>query len=158
MAYKQFREKVRKFLESKRIAIVGISSTNDFESANINYRKLDKMGYELFPVSLKLDEYHGKKCFKSLSSIYESVDAALICTPADITLEIVKQSVTKGIKNIWVHRSFGRGSHSIDANEYLKEKDVNYIDGSCPMMFTKPVDFPHKCIKTILRLGGKLNG
>jgi uncharacterized protein len=62
-----------------------------------------------------------------------------------------------GIPRVWMHQSVGAGtSVSKDAVAYCKEHHIDVIAGACPMMFGPGVDFPHACMRGILRLLRKL--
>ena len=61
-----------------------------------------------------------------------------------------------GVRMIWMHRSLGTGSVSPEAARVAREHGIKVIEGGCPMMFCEPVDVPHKCIRFIARITGKL--
>ena len=77
-------------------------------------------------------------------------------TPPQATEDVVQQCINEKITHIWMHRSFGQGSISQKAIEICKKNNINVIAGACPMMYLQPVDFGHKCIRWILKAGGKL--
>jgi len=157
MSYKTLKAKTSQFLSCKNIAVIGVSSTNEHEAANGNYRALKQRGYHVIPVNPKVLEFEGEKCYDHVVNIKEPVDAALVFTHPNVTPEVVKECYDAGIKNIWVHRSFGQGSASVEATKFIKGKSgVNYIDGACPMMFIENADWFHKSIKTLFKWTGKL--
>lgn len=151
------KEKVDKFLSSRNVAVIGISTTDEMAPANANYKKLKNAGYNVIPINPKATEYEKVKCYHHVSEVKDQADAALIFTHPEVTKEVARECYDAGIKNVWIHRSFGQGSCSSDASDFMEDKeDVNFIDGACPMMFVHPVDFPHKCIKTFLKWGKRL--
>ena len=142
------------FLALKRIAVAGVSRKGDV-AANVIYKKLHKSGYEVFPVNPNADEVEGDKCYHNLSDIPGGVDGVVIATHPSVTLQLVKDCGEQGIRNIWMHRSFGQGSVDDDAVKLGKELGLTVIPGSCPMMFCEPVDIAHKCMRWFLRVSGK---
>jgi len=142
------------FLSLKRIAVTGVSRKGD-TAANVIYKKLRTAGYEVYPVNPNADEVEGDTCYRILSAIPGGVDGVVIGTHPSVTLQLVKECAGLGIKNIWMHRSFGQGSVDDEAVRLGKELGLTVIPGSCPMMFCEPVDVAHKCLRWFLRVSGK---
>ncbi len=149
------KESAEKFLELKNIAVAGVSSTKK-DAANYIYEKLKNSGYKVFAINPKVTEIDGDPCYRNLSSVRETIDGVVIGTPPKATLSVIKECVQLGINNVWIHKSIDNGSYSKDAEAYCRENNINLIPAGCPMMFCKPVDFGHKCIKWFLNLTGKL--
>lgn len=151
------REAVEDFLAQQRIAVVGFSRKKD-QPANLILKKLRQGGREVFAVNPVATEIHGERCYPSLEAIPGGVGAVMIATHPEITPRIVEECVNLGIRRVWMHRSFGRGSVAEQAVRRGREAGLTVIDGACPMMFCKPVDPAHLCMRWILRLAGKLPG
>lgn len=143
------------FLAQKRIAVAGVSRSKD-QAANVNYRKLRDRGYEVFAVNPRAEQVEGDPCYPSLAAIPGGVDAVLVATPPEGTVETVRECVALGIRRVWMHRSFGQGSVSERAASICHEHGVALIPGGCPMMFQQPVDLGHRCMRWLLRLTGGL--
>ena len=143
-----------KFLKFKSIAVVGVSSKGD-TAANIIYKKLREQKYNIFAVNPHAEKVEGDTCYPTLQSIPKRVEAVVIGTPPDVTPKIVEECTLLGIKNIWIHRSFGNGSFHPDALKIAKENGLSLIPGGCPMMFSDPVDPAHKCMRWFLKMTGK---
>ena len=150
---KSFKKSVDSFLTSKSVAVAGYSSLGD-QPANIIYDKLVKNGYKVFAVNPKHSKIKEVTCFPSLKEIPERVQSVVICTPAEATFETVKQCADLGIKNVWLHQSFGTGSYNQQAVEYCKTNGINCVYSGCPMMFIEP-DFGHLCMRGILSFSGR---
>ena len=158
MSYQSLKTKTDQFLSSNTIAVIGVSH-NPHEAANANYRKLKASGYNMYPVNPNYREFEGERCYAHISDLNGMVDAALIFTHPDVTSEVARECYEAGIKNIWVHRAIGHGSHSDEATEFFKDKpEVNFIDGACPMMFLDHVDWFHKCMCEVMKWTGALPG
>jgi len=151
------KEKVQDFLSQKRIAVAGVSRNPEKgAAANAIYNKLKDSGYGVFAVNPQADTVEGDTCYPNLKAIPDGVDGVVIVTPPDAVEDIVKQCMETGVSRVWMHRSFGTGSVSIEASKLCEENNISVIAGACPMMYLNPVDFGHKMIKGILRFTGGL--
>ena len=147
---------IENFLSQKRIAVAGVSRNPQGEAANLIYRKLRETGYQVFAINPNAELVEGDRCYASLKSIAQPVDAVVIATRPEVAEEIVRECAAIGVSRVWMHRSFGEGSVSDAATEFCHENQIAVIAGGCPMMFCEPVDFGHKCMRWILRWSGSL--
>jgi predicted CoA-binding protein len=143
------------FLAQRRIAISGVSRRGE-SPANIIYRKLRDSGYEVFAVNPNAEEVEGDICFRNLSSIVGGVDAVVIATHPRVTPRVVEECIRLEIPRIWMHRAFGEGSVDDGAATLARQNGIEVIAGGCPMMYCRPVDFGHKCMRWILDITGGL--
>jgi len=148
-------QQVKDFLAQKRLAIAGVSR-NSSEAANIVYRKLRGAGYEVFAVNPNATEVEGDACYPSLQAIPSGVTGVVIATHPAVTDRVVRECAELGISRVWMHRSFGKGSVSETAVQFCHERGITVIPGGCPMMFCRPVDFGHRCMRWVLTLTGGL--
>ena len=151
----QLDEAVREFLACKRVAVAGVSRSKD-EAANFIYRKLRESGYNVCAVNPRAESVEGDLCYPSLAAIPRGVEAVVIATHPDVAASIVRECAELGIRHVWMHRSFGRGSVSQEAVELCREHGIRVIPGGCPMMFLSPVDVGHRCMRWLLRWTGGL--
>jgi uncharacterized protein len=149
------KEAAEQFLALKTIAVAGVSSTKK-DAANYIFEKLRNSGYNVFAINPRVSEIDGYPCFPSLSALPDKPEGVVIATRPEVTLQIVKECAVLGIGHAWIHKSIDNGSYSSEAEQFCKENGIRLIPGGCPMMFCKPVDFPHKCIKWALGAMGKL--
>lgn len=149
------RAAVDDVLAQERIAVAGVSRDGDLP-ANIIYRKLRTAGYEVAAVNPKADTVEGDSCYASLDAIPDRPGALIIATPPEAALGLVEDCARLGIPRVWMHRSFGTGSVDDAAVRRGEELGLTVIPGACPMMFVGPVDGPHKCIRWLLKVTGKL--
>lgn len=152
---KTLKQAANEFLSHKRIAIAGVSRNGD-TAANVIYKKLKNTGYDVFPVNPFAEQIDGYKCFANLESIPEKVEGVVIGTKPEEAKQIIEDCRKLGIKNVWLHHSFGKGSFDEEAVRTAKELGLNIIPGGCPMMFCEPVDVAHKCFRWFFDLTGKL--
>lgn len=149
------KQAANEFLSHKQIAVAGVSRNGD-TAANVIYKKLKSTGYKVFPVNPYAEKIDGDKCFPSLKEIPEKVECVVIGTKPEAAKQIIDDCGKLGIKNVWVHHSFGKGSYDEEAVQRAKELGLNIIPAGCPMMFCEPVDVAHKCFRWFFDLTGKL--
>ena len=142
---------IEQFLSRKRIAVAGVSR-NSGEAANAVYRKLRGAGYEVFATNPNATEVEGARCFPDLAAIPGGVDAVVIATRPDVSTDVVRQCSARGVDLVWFHRSFGEGSVSADAVRECEARGIRCIVGGCPLMYCKPVDVGHRCMRWLLQL------
>jgi len=147
--------KLAEFLAGKRYAVAGVSRQPK-EFANAIYRRLLGSGFEVLPVNPNAAEVEGVRCYPDLMSIPGAVDGVVIASHPRTAADLVRQCADKGITRVWFHRSFGTGSVSREAVEACKASGIACLVGGCPMMYCEPVDTFHRCIRSWLRLFGKL--
>jgi len=150
-------EQITNFLSHKNIAVVGVSRNPQTNVGNAIYKKFKNAGYNVYQINPNADEINGEKCYRSLSSTPGKVEAVFLSTHPQKSLDVVKECIENGIKQVWFHRAFGDGSYSKEAEDFCKEHGIDAITYGCPMMYVKPVDFGHKCIRFFMKLGGKLS-
>jgi predicted CoA-binding protein len=152
----KIKEAASEFLASKRIAITGVSRNPQGHGANFVYQRLRERGYEVFAVNPNADEVEGDRCYHDLKSIPEGVEAVVIGTRPEIAEDTMRECADLGIKQVWMHRSFGKGSVSNAATEYGRERGITVIDGGCPLMFDPTGDAGHKAMRFVFTLTGKV--
>lgn len=150
-----FKSMAQEFLAQKRIAVAGVSRTEQ-DAANLIYRKLRDESYQVFPVNPNADTVEGDRCYASLKAIPGGVDGAVIVTRPEVSEQLVRDCAEAGIRRVWMHNNtFAPSSVSDAATEFCRENGITVIAGGCPLMF---FDFGHKCMRWILGLMGRLPG
>ena len=82
----------------------------------------------------------------------------MVATHPRNALDIVRQCVEQGVRQVWFHRSFGIGSVSGEAVQECKARGIQCIVGGCPLMYCEPVDLGHRCMRWWLRRDGRVPG
>jgi len=151
-------DKVHDFLAQRRLAVAGVSHNDRRQSpANLIYQRLKKTGHDVFPVSPNTQTFDDDRCYPDLQSIPGGVDGVVIVTRPETTERIVHDCSDAGVRRVWMHQSFGKGSSvSPEAVEYCRQHEIAVIAGGCPMMYGAGVDFGHTCMRWILKLTGGL--
>ena len=150
-------ELITDFLRGRRIAVAGVSRGAG-SAANAVFRRLRDAGYEVFPVNPNAAEVEGARCFPNLGSVPRELDGVVVATHPSVSVDVVREAVERKVPRIWFHRSFGRGSVSDAAVKECRSHGIQCIVGGCPVMYSQPVDFGHRCMRWWLdrheRIGG----
>lgn len=133
------KESVEQFLNSKYIAIIGVSSDPKKYSRMV-YNAFCEKGYNVLAVNPKLTEINGDKCYPTISSLPDTVDAVIIIIKGEKAKDILNDAINKGVKNIWMH--FGCSLKNSEA--ITMGKDISLISGECAFMWLQPVEGFHK--------------
>jgi uncharacterized protein len=147
------KEAAANFLVHKRIAVTGVSRAGAHGS-NVVYQRLRAKGYEVFAVNPNADMVEGDPCYHDLKSIPGGVDAVVIGTRPAHAEGTVRECDELGIKDVWMHRSFGGGSVTELATRYGREHGITVIDGGCPLMFEPCSDAGHKAMRFVFTMAG----
>ena len=150
--------KVDEFFAQKRIAVAGVSRRDSHHPVgNLIYQRLKKAGHEVFAVNPNMPTFDGDRCYPNLQSIPGGIDAVVIVTRPEITERIVHDCSDAGVRHVWMHQSWGKGtSVSPEAVEYCRDHEISVIAGACPMMYGNGVDVGHMCMRWMLRITGGL--
>ena len=147
---------IEDFLAQKSIAIAGVSRQSS-SAANLIYRAMKDRGYRVFAVNPAATEVEGDPCYRNLAALPEPVDGVVIATPSDVSASVVRDAAALGIPRAGLHRSMmGGGSFAEDAIAAGEDTGVTVIAGGCPLMFMKPVDPGHGCMRWLGQATGRV--
>jgi acetyltransferase len=90
---------LKHFFEPESIAIIG-ASHDKTKRSGIPLREMLRANCkcDIYPVNPKYSEIEGIRCYPSIKDIDKPIDLALICLPAEATLQAVKECAEKGVK------------------------------------------------------------
>jgi predicted CoA-binding protein len=145
------------FLAGRRLVVAGVSR-DPRQPANAIYRRLVASGYDVAAVNPRAARVEGAPCYPDLASVPGDVDGIVVATPPTAALDLVRQAADRGVPRVWFHRSLGAGSVSPDAVRECERRDLACIVGGCPLMYCEPVDPFHRCLRWLLRWGGRVPG
>ena len=149
----KFDDMAKEFLSQERIAVAGVSRSED-NTANVIYRTLRDKGYSVFAVNPNTEVVEGVPCFPNIQAIPGGVDGAILVTAPEVSAQIAQDCVAAGVPRVWMHNNtFMPSSVSEKATAVCRDNGILVIDGGCPMMF---MDFGHKCMKWVLGMTGRL--
>lgn len=143
------REAANEFLSHHRIAVTGVSRDPKTHGSNVVYQRLRDRGYQIFAVNPNADEVEGDPSYHDLKTIEGGVDAVVIGTSPQHAMGTMRECAELGIRQVWMHRSFGAGSVSDEATSYGRAQGITVIDGGCPLMFGPTGDFGHKIMRLV---------
>ena len=146
------KDAAAEFLTHKRVAVTGVSRTPANHGSNAVYKRLKERGYEVFAVNPNAEQVEGDPCFRDLQSIPGGVEAVVIGTRPERAQSTIEECEKLGIRDVWMHRSFGGGSVSKEAADYGRQHGMTVIDGGCPLMFEPVSDGGHRMMKWALTM------
>ncbi|PKN88349.1 MAG: CoA-binding protein [Chloroflexi bacterium HGW-Chloroflexi-8] len=135
------------FLRCKRIAVYGVSRS-DAKFGNAVFRELKSRGYKVFPIHPDMEKIDEDPCYKSISEIEPAVDGVLINVKPTKVVEILKDVIKSGVKNVWLQQ----GSESEDALKFAQDNNLNVSSNGCILMYMEPVKGLHSAHRWIWRL------
>ncbi|MCF8404841.1 MAG: CoA-binding protein [Bacteroidales bacterium] len=141
---------IQDFLSQKHIAVAGVSRKKQ-KFGNAIYKELKNKGYTLYPINPHMDEYDGTPCYHSIDDLPEEVSGIVINTKNEVTLKLLEQARSKGIKHIWLQQ----GCANKDSLAAIESNGSNIISKQCIMMFANPVGGIHGFHRWIKKSFGK---
>jgi uncharacterized protein len=145
------RKSIEDFLSLKKISVIGVSH-NAKELANVAYRKLKTCGYTVYPVNLFAEKIENDRCYSNIQSLPEKVDGVLVMLPPGKTLQVLPEIAEAGIEHVWLQQH----TESAEAIQFCKDHNIHVVYGECIMMFTEPLELPHRLHRWIKKVTGKL--
>jgi predicted CoA-binding protein len=140
------------FLDSRRIAVTGVSRTPATHGGNVVYKRLRELGYEVFAVNPNATTVEDDPAYASLDAIPGGVDAVVVATRPEHARATVQQAIDLGITQVWMHRSVDRGSVDDAATQLGREHGLTVIDGGCPLMYGPASDRGHRVMCRVMSL------
>ncbi len=138
---------IEDFLSSKKLAVVGVSR-NGKKFGNSAMQELKSRGFKVYPVNSKADKIEGEECYRSLNSLPEKVDGAVIIVPPDEAGKVIRDAAAAGINKIWLQQ----GSQSNDAISFCRDNGISAVYDECILMYTEPVTGFHKFHRTVNKI------
>lgn len=145
------KNSIQEFISKKNIAIAGVSRDAKKFGYQV-FKELKNKGYTVYPVNPNADEIEGVKCYHTISNLPEEVESMLITTNKSHTDKLIKESIDKGILNIWVQQT----SQTKESVNFASNNSVNLIFNHCIFMFIEPVSGIHKFHRFLKGLFGGL--
>ena len=118
---------IRKILELKNIAVVGMSNTEG-KPANFVPKYLIENGYNVIPVNPTTTEVLGRKTYPKVSDVPGQVDIVDVFRRSEDVPPVVDDAIKKkGIKVIWMQS----GIYNKDAERKAKENGIDVVYNRC---------------------------
>jgi predicted CoA-binding protein len=148
---------VAAFLAGHRIVVAGVSRSGN-APANAIFRRLREAGHAAIAVNPNAAEVEGQECFPDIDSVPDPIDGVMVVTHPSVSAGVVRSALERGVRHVWLHRSFGTGSVSPAAIEACRAAGVEPIVGGCPLMYCQPIDPGHGFLRWWLRLRQRVPG
>ena len=111
------------FFNPKSICIIGASETFKFGYTMTNY--LLNSDFKTYPVNINKDIIFGHKVFKNINDIPDNIELAIIIVRNENVLQVVKDSVKKGVKGIVIETA---GFAETGIEKFVKiQKEIELI-------------------------------
>jgi len=114
------------------IAVVG-ATDNPSKFGHTIYCDLKHKGYRVYPINPKRLTVDGDWAYINLQSLPQIPDLVNVIVPPQATLDIARECLTLGIKNIWLQP----GAQSPEVVAFLEENGFKYLARSCIMVETR---------------------
>lgn len=125
-----------KFFSAKSIAVIGVSR-DPRKVGHVIFRNFvdAKFGGKVFPVNPNAEEILGHKAYRSVDSIREKIDLAIISVPAELTPSVINECGKKKIKNVIIITSGFKeaGDNRLDnaLSDALRHNKIRAIGPNC---------------------------
>jgi acyl-CoA synthetase (NDP forming) len=87
-----------RLLKPKRVAVIGVSTTNDNHPANVIYKKLQfRYPVDVYAVNNRGGELHGGPVYPSIADIPDTVDLAIIAVRASYSPQILEACIANDV-------------------------------------------------------------
>ncbi|MFC1840306.1 CoA-binding protein [Thermodesulfobacteriota bacterium] len=137
------------FFDADKFAVVGNSSKMKFPV--LSYRGLKNLSKTVYPVDPSALAVDGDKTYKTLDDLPEKVEGVIIEVPKKEAENWIKEIVSAGIKDVWIHM----GCDTREAVELAKDNNINLRTGTCAVMYVTPGPSYHSIHKWIMKILGK---
>lgn len=147
-------EDITKFLDCRRVALVGVSRDSRHFSRAL-FREFLSQGYDAVPVNPQAAEIEGRKSFPRLSAITPPVAAALLMTGSEATTDQqVGECNAAGIQNVWIYKSHPPCAQHEQALEASRAHGGTVVEGYCPFMFLPRPSLVHRVHGFFMKVTG----
>ena len=144
---------VAEFLAKNRLAVWGVEDRKGDPTGWV-VNKLRGNGAEVVAVNPDFGDT-GPDRARSLGEIDPPAEAVLVYVDPDRAMEAVADCIAAKTPLVWLHDALSKGAASGEAIDSLREAGCRVIPGLCPMLYLRPVDPAHFCLRWMLRLSGK---
>lgn len=97
------KRKLNFLIQPKTIAVIGASDKQDKVGFSV-MKNLISSGFpdngDLFPINPRLDAIMGYKAYKSVLDVPKEIDLVVVCIPAKIIIDVIKECGKKRLKEL----------------------------------------------------------
>lgn len=117
---------VRRMLNAKRIAVVGLSDDPSRASYGVA-AYLRSAGKEIIPVNPNYERVMGLKCYPSLEQAPGPVDVVDVFRRPEHCADVVRSAVAVGAKGVWLQS----GIVNDEAEEIARRAGIDFVQDRC---------------------------
>ena len=119
-------DQIKKILEMKNVVVIGMSRHSE-KAAHFVPKYLHENGFNITPVNPKSDEILDKKCYDRINDVPDEIDIVDVFRPSDQVLEIIKETIKKNPKVIWLQE----GIHNHEAEQLARDAGIDVVFNRC---------------------------
>lgn len=123
------REVIRRLVNAKRIAVIGVSPDPSRPSHYVS-EYLISVGKDVIPVNPLIDQVLGMKTKASLAEIEGPIDLVNVFRLPKFCGQIAKEAAAVGAKGLWLQS----GIVSPEARETARAAGMDYVENHCLMV------------------------
>jgi hypothetical protein len=121
---------IRRLLsEPGRWAVVGLSNNPRRVALGVSRFLMDRLDKEIVPVSLKGDDVHGQKGYRTLGEIPGPIDVVDCFVNSSRVGDVVDQAIAVGAKAVWLQQ----GVIDEAAAQRAKDAGLDVVMDTCPV-------------------------
>jgi predicted CoA-binding protein len=115
-------------LDMENWAVIGASDKNSTFGYKL-YKKLKNYEYNVFPVNPNCEYVDGDETYPSLTDLDEEIDVVNFVVNPKTGIEVLKECIELGIKNIWLQP----GTRSKEIHDLANKNNINVVN-SCVLI------------------------
>lgn len=117
---------VRRMVDAKRIAVVGLSDDPSRPSYDVA-QYLRSAGKEVLPVNPNHKTVMGLTCYPSLAAVPGPIDVVDVFRRPEFCADVAREAVAAGAKGIWLQS----GVRSDEAREIARRAGIDFVQDRC---------------------------
>ena len=117
---------VRRMLDGKRIAVVGLSDDPSRPSYDVA-RYLRSAGKEILPVNPNHKTVMGLTCYPSLAAVPGPIDVVDVFRRPEHCADVVRDAVEAGAKGVWLQS----GIRNDEARAIARKAGIDFVQDRC---------------------------
>lgn len=117
------------FKSMRNIAIVGLSPDENKPSHKVA-KFLQEQGFKIYPIYPEEDKILGRKVYRSLNEIADSIDTVVMFRKSEFAEILIKDVILKKAKNFWLQL----GIKNENAKKISKQNGINFVQDHCIMI------------------------
>lgn len=120
-----------------RWAVVGLFKNPLRPAVDVSYFLQQELGHEIIPVSLKGDDVHGAKGYKTLAEVPGDIDVVDCFVNSAKVGAVVDQAIAVGAKAVWLQL----GVVDEDAAKRAVQAGLDVVMDTCPKIEAARIGF-----------------